>query len=154
MPDDLHDRDVLAWSEHQATLLRRTASGERVNDIDWAHVVEEIEGVGLSELHAVQSLLQQILVHLLKLHFWPQLGTARHWRGEIVAFQGDLHRRFAPSMRQRIDLPKLFLVAAVQVGKLQYAGRPAASAPEPCPVSIDELLHGSTEDIEAALAGR
>jgi Domain of unknown function DUF29 len=53
MPDDLYDRDILAWSEHQATLLRRAALGERVNDIDWAHVVEEIEDVGLSELNAV-----------------------------------------------------------------------------------------------------
>jgi hypothetical protein len=25
MPDDLYDRDVLAWSEHRATLLRRAA---------------------------------------------------------------------------------------------------------------------------------
>jgi hypothetical protein len=25
MPDDLYDRDVLAWSEHQAMLLRRAA---------------------------------------------------------------------------------------------------------------------------------
>jgi hypothetical protein len=65
MPDDLYDRDVLAWSEHQATLLRRVARGERVNDIDWTHVVEEIEDVGLSELNAVRSYLRQILAHLL-----------------------------------------------------------------------------------------
>jgi hypothetical protein len=31
MPDDLYDRDVLAWSEYQADLLRRLARGERVN---------------------------------------------------------------------------------------------------------------------------
>jgi len=31
MPDDLYDRDALAWSEHQASLLRRVARGERVN---------------------------------------------------------------------------------------------------------------------------
>jgi hypothetical protein len=32
MPNDLYDRDVLAWSEHQADLLRRLARGEQVND--------------------------------------------------------------------------------------------------------------------------
>jgi hypothetical protein len=63
MPDDLYDRDALAWSEHQADLLRRLARGERVNDVDWAHVVEEIEDVGLAELHAVESCLDQMLVH-------------------------------------------------------------------------------------------
>ena len=152
VPDDLYDRDVLAWSEHQATLLRRAASGERVNDIDWAHVVEEIEDVGLSELHAVQSLMQQMLVHLLKLQGWPQRSAAGHWRGEIVAFQADLCRRFAPSMRQRIDLPQLYGLAAAQVGKLRYAGRPAAPAPEHCPVTLADLLTKSPEDLEALFA--
>ncbi|WP_428532892.1 DUF29 family protein [Rhodopila sp.] len=84
MPDDLYDRDALAWSEHQATLLRRAASGEQVNDIDWAHVFEEIEGGGLSELHGVQSDLGQILVHLLKLMAGLRsppaaIGAARSW---------------------------------------------------------------------------
>ncbi len=60
MPDELYDRDVLAWSERQARLLCRVAGEERVSDVDWAHVVEEIKDVGLSELNAVQSHLRQI----------------------------------------------------------------------------------------------
>ena len=67
MPDILYDRDALAWSEQQAALLRRHAAGERVNGIDWDHVVEEIEDVGLSELRMVRSYLGLILLHLLKL---------------------------------------------------------------------------------------
>ena len=47
MPDDLYERDILAWSERQAELLRRVANGERVNDVDWPHVVEEIADVGI-----------------------------------------------------------------------------------------------------------
>src|SRR5208283_3621462 len=108
MPDDLHDRDVLAWSEHQADLLRRLARGERVNDVDWAHVVEEIEDVGLSELNAVQSHLRQMLVHLLKVRGWPDHASVRHWREEIATFQAEAAQRFAPSMRQRIDLDLLY----------------------------------------------
>ena len=42
MPDDLYERDFLSWSEQQAELLRRTALGERVNGVDWPHIVEEI----------------------------------------------------------------------------------------------------------------
>ena len=68
MPDGLYERDVLAWSQHQADLLRRLGRGERVNDVDWANIAEEIEDVGLSELHAVESFLNLIIVHLLKLH--------------------------------------------------------------------------------------
>jgi hypothetical protein len=94
MPDDLYDRDALAWSERQADLLRRLARGERVNDIDWDHVVEEIEDVGLSELHAVESYLEQLLAHLLKLRGWPEFEARDHWRGEIVTF-----RRGRPTLR-------------------------------------------------------
>jgi hypothetical protein len=150
MPDDLYDRDVLAWSEHQAMLLRRAARGERVNDIDWTHVVEAIEDVGLSELNAVHSYLRQILVHLLKLHGWPGLGACRHWRSEIVAFQTDAQRRFTPSMRQRIDLDAIYARAVLQIEPLRYGGRPALAAPTTCPVTLDALLSASCSDLEAA----
>ena len=46
MPDNLYLLDTLAWSEQQAALLRRLAAGERVNDLDWPHVIEEIEDAG------------------------------------------------------------------------------------------------------------
>jgi hypothetical protein len=152
MPDDLYDRDILAWSERQATLLRHAARGERVNDIDWTHVVEEIEDVGRSELNAVHSYLRQILVHLLKLHGWPTLGACRHSRSEIVAFQTDAQRRFAPSMRQRIDLDALYMRARLQIEPLRYARSEALAAPGACPVSLEELLTASCAELEAAFA--
>jgi len=152
MPDDLYDRDVLAWSEYQADLLRRVARGERVNDIDWDHVVEEIEDVGRSELNAVKSYLRQILVHLLKLNGWPALSATRHWRSEIVAFQADIADRFAPSMRQRIDLAEIYGRAVRQIEPLRHGGKPARSSPAIGPVTLDQLLTGSISDLEAAFA--
>ena len=150
MPDDLYDRDVLAWSEHQATLLRRVARGERVNDIDWTHVVEEIEDVGLSELNAVRSYLRQILAHLLKLHGGPDLSACNHRRSEIAAFQADAQQRFAPSMRQRIDLATIYAQALRQIEPLRYSGRQALAAPAACPVTIDELLTAPCATLETA----
>jgi chromosome segregation ATPase len=44
---DLYGEDIHLWSERQSALLRRLAAGEAVtNQIDWPHVVEEIEDVG------------------------------------------------------------------------------------------------------------
>jgi hypothetical protein len=152
MPDDLYDRDALAWSEHQAALLRRVARGERVNEVDWDHVVEEIEDVGLSELHAVASFLEQLLTHLLKLRGWPDLN-ARDRRSEIVAFQAGARRRFAPSMRQRIVLEELYGSAVRQVEKLRYGGHDAPAAPATCPVTLDQLLRSPTEELELTFSG-
>ena len=155
MPDDLYDHDALAWSERQAALLRRVARGERVNDVDWDHVVEEIEDVGLSELNAVYSYLRQILVHLLKLHGWPDLESEQHWRAEIAAVQSDAARRFAPSMRRRIDLADIYDQAKRQIGLTRYGGKAPLTPPTICPVTLDELLSAWVEDLEAAfLAAR
>jgi len=150
MPEDLYDRDVLAWSEHQADLLRRLARGERVNDLDWEHVVEEIEDVGLSELHAVESYLELIIVHLLKIQAWPGSDAVNHWQAEIVSFQSNAARRFAPSMRQRIGLAGLYSASVKQVTKLS-SGQGAAQWPTECPFTLDQLLHEADAALVAQL---
>jgi hypothetical protein len=151
MPDDLYHRDALAWSEHQADLLRRVARGERVNDVDWDHVVEEIEDVGISELRAVESFLRQMLVHLLKLRGWKDNPAAYHWREEIATFQAEAAQRFTPSMRQRIDLDRLFQAARRQLVDVTYDGRAPLSWPETCPLTLDQLLTERRPALEAAM---
>lgn len=154
MSNDLYECDALAWSERQAALLRRVATGERINDVDWDHVVEEIEDVGLSELHTEQSYLQRIMVHLLKWHGWPEIGAEQHWRAEIVTFQSDAERRFAPSMRQRIDLAKIYQRAVQQIEFIRYGGNPAVTPPAACPVTLDQLLTASCAELETAFSSQ
>src|SRR4051812_23871308 len=86
MPDDLYDRDILAWSIAQAERLRRVAAGERANDVDWVNAIAEIESVGRSEARSGDSLLTQAMVHALKVAAWPDHMAARKWRNEITAF--------------------------------------------------------------------
>ena len=79
--------------------------------------------MGLSELNAVRSHLRLMLVHLLKVYGWPDHLSVAHWREEIAAFQAEAAQRFAPSMRQRIDLDRLYAAALKQVGAAEYGGR-------------------------------
>lgn len=139
MAESLYDADILIWSERQAELLRRLAAGERVNDdVDWANVIDEVESVGRSELNAVESLLFQALIHLLKLQAYPGSGSAPHWRGEARAFLSQAKRRFSPSMRTRIALADLHK-DAVEAASAAY---PEVDRwdPEACPFTLDELL--------------
>ncbi len=148
MPDDLYDRDILAWSEHQAALLRRMAAGERLNErVDWANVIEEVESVGRSDLIACESLLVQALVHLLKLHAWPTSQAAAHWRPETRAFLSQVRRRFSPSMRQRIVLADLYSDALKQFGDTTDDAGAPRSVPDRCPFGLDELLGGEVADL-------
>src|SRR5690349_20889851 len=85
MPQDsLYDTDILTWSTTQAERLRRVAAGERVNDVDWTNVIEEIESVGKSQSRSVLSHLRMTLLHALKLTAWPDHRDAPHWQIELV----------------------------------------------------------------------
>ena len=148
MPDDLYRDDTLAWSRQQAERLRRLAAGERVNDLDWPHVIEEIEDVGKAQLYACESLLSRALEHLLKLSLWPEHVSAAHWRREVRSFLRDASRVFAPSMRQAIDVTALHRAARKDVLADPYDGQPAGDPAADCPITLDELLAGA-DDVEA-----
>ena len=151
MPDDLYEQDILAWSDHQADLLRKVARGQRVNGVDWEHVVEEIEDAGLSELNAVRSYLRQMLVHLLKVHSWPDHASVRHWREKIAAFQAEAAQRFAPSMRQRIDLDQLYARALRQLTVVDYEP-PRLPWPTHTLLTVDWLLNDEVAALESRMA--
>ena len=63
----LYDEDILVWSEQQAAALRSLASRRDLpNELDLANVIEEIEDVGRSEFHTVESHdARMILAHLV-----------------------------------------------------------------------------------------
>jgi len=137
---DGYDTDILLWSEHQAQLLRRLAAGERVNDLlDWENVIEEVDSVGRQQLHAVESLLFQSLVHMLKAQGWPEARDAENWRADARGFGSQAANRFAPSMRQRLDLDRIYR-QALRALPATVDGQPSQALPEACPATLDELL--------------
>ena len=149
MPDDLYTRDILEWSGQQAALLRRLAAGERVNAaVDWPHVIEEVADVGRAELHACESLLRQAMVHLLKLHSGED-APARHWRAEVVGFLADAAQRYTESMRQRIELDRIYRRALHQAREATRAK--LADAPANCPWDLPQLLDEAA-DLDTLLA--
>jgi hypothetical protein len=141
MVNDLYDADILEWSERQADLLRRVAAGERLNDNapDWPNIIEEIESVGRSQLTAVRSLLTQALLHMLKADAWPNSSAVLGWQAESVRFRVDAADIFAPSMRQHIDIEKLYARARRMMPKM-IDGEPPLPVPETCLMTLDELL--------------
>jgi len=138
---DLYDTDILLWSEQQRDLLRRIAAGgEPLNEApDWPNIIEEIESVGNEQLHAVESLLVQALAHMLKASAWPLSREVPHWQAEARGFRDDAADRFAPSMRQRIDLARLYRRAGRRLPET-IDGQPPLPMPEACPVTLDDLL--------------
>ena len=148
---DLYDTDILAWSEIQADALRQLATRRDLpNALDLAHVVEEIEDVGKSELNAVKSFVRLILGHAIKCLAAPDAPSVRHWHAEIGNWQSELADRLTPSIRRRVD-PHVLWGRAVRQAELELLEQAhdteavAALRGTRCPVSIDDLL----TDLEA-----
>lgn len=139
----LYDEDILLWSEQQAEIIRRLGQRSRdlPNELDIANIAEEIESVGRSELASVESYLRLILLHLAKLAVDPGTPSARHWRSEIVAFDADMRGRYSPSMRQRIDVERIWDAARRQL--MENAEEPDGLShvlPKRVPLKMEELL--------------
>ena len=143
----LYDDDILLWSEQQAAAIRKlgTARRDMPNELDIENVAEEIESVGRSELAAVKSYLRLIFLHLIKMVVEEGTQASGHWRSEIVGFHSEMMSRYAPSMRQRIDVSKIWSSARDQ-SMLAYEGsqeQVVSELPVVCPYSLDELTAGA-----------
>jgi hypothetical protein len=152
--NEVYWQDILLWSESQGQLLRRLAQGERVEGVGWDHVIEEVEGVGRSEWHPVESLLLQAMVHLLEAAAWPDAQSGEHWRSEIIGFLVRAKRCFAPSMLRRISLEELYSDALKQVRATTIDGQPPGPLPDECPFTLDALLSADRDALEAQLRNR
>jgi hypothetical protein len=154
MPDDLIHKDAYAWSLAQADRLRRLRAGERVNDLDWDNIIEEIESLGRSEATAVESLLGQSVLHLLKIRAWPGHPAARKWRVDAAEFLLQAQERYRPSMAQIVDLPRVLHYARKRL-PLQRFTTPAQPLPPIGDIPLSVLAEDTPLDaLEAALFPR
>jgi Domain of unknown function DUF29 len=139
---DLYDADFYAWTQQQAEALRTHFKGD--NRLDVEHLAEEVEDLGKSDLQAVESYIQQIITHLLKLDYSGFELPRRHWRSEIVAFRTSVRRKLSPSIERKVRaaLSELYedarRMAAASLDAEPDLGR---RLPKGCPYDWDALWH-------------
>ena len=144
--DGLYDSDFLAWTSDQARRLRALArSGSNV-DLDLPHVAEEVDDMGRSQIQAVESLVANVIAHLLKIEHASASQPHAHWRVEIAAWRGDIAARLddSPSIRGRLDLERAYRRAAaiVRISLREHEGR-TVDLPELCPFALERILDQS-----------
>jgi hypothetical protein len=138
---DVYDEDFVLWTEQQATLLRRRAAGELVNDVelDWLNLAEEIEAVGGNTRRELRSRLARLLQHLLKWQYQPDLRS-RSWRATIRAQRKEIEDLLSDNPSLRARLPE-FLAAAyprARAAALDETG--LLNLPQASPFTIEQTL--------------
>lgn len=75
----LYQADFYAWTQQQAALLQ----AEEFTEVDWQNLIEEIEDMGNSQRDALESHLEVLLRHLLKLYCLPASNPSHKWRATV-----------------------------------------------------------------------
>ena len=137
--DTSYDKDIVAWSQEQACLLR---SGQ-LSELDVEHIAEEIEDVGKSEQRELASRMAVLLCHLLKWKYQPaDQGTS--WEATIQTQRNSIARRLnkTPSLQASFSdadwwadaWDDALAQAATETG-LRYQGFPAT-----CPWTAGQVM--------------
>jgi Domain of unknown function DUF29 len=137
---DLYEQDFYAWAREQATLLR----AGRFEELDLAHLSEEVDDLGESLYRSVRSRIRTIIEHLLKLQHSPAAAPRSLWLDTIHTQRADLEDDLTASLRRRLrsELPKQYARArAAAARSLRRHGETAAAdaLPESCPYTLDQI---------------
>jgi hypothetical protein len=140
---ELYDVDFYAWTQQQAEVLRTHFKGD--NRLDVEHLAEEIEDLGGSELQAVESFVEQIIAHLLKLDYSAQTDPRAHWRAEVLNFRRSVERKISPTIRRKVeaDLEGSYRRAReiAALGAMVHEPDLIRRLPRTCPYDWDAVWH-------------
>jgi hypothetical protein len=132
-----YERDVYAWSQEQARLIREG----RWDAIDRENVAEEIESVGRSEFSKLESALRVLMLHMLKWDHQPE-RRGSSWRLSIAEQRARLRNVLAdnPGLRPRISEAMSRAYERARLRAIRETGRDEGTFPDTCPYSWDDVV--------------
>ncbi len=145
--DRLYEDDFYAWTRHQATALRRLAKTGPNADIDFPHLVDEVEDLGSERLSSVLDQTRRLIEHLLKLEHSPATDPRRGWLRTVDDACRAIEDRLTPTIRKELEreLPKLHAKAGKDAakelarrGEAEAAAALLATPPHPLERLLDE----------------
>ncbi len=135
----LYEEDENLWLEKTIELLKEN----RLQELDLETLIEELEELSKRDKNRVESLLRQIIVHLLLLQYWREEYeyNHRHWRGEIATFRIQLDRLLTTNLKKHLleNLDTIYQEAVFIV--LQKTELESSRIPVNCLYSLDRLLN-------------
>jgi Domain of unknown function DUF29 len=136
---DLYEDDFPLWAEHQATLLR----ARRFDELDLDNLIEEVEDLSRRERKSVESYVETIIDHLLKVAFSPNDRPQRGWLVTVDKQRAMLARELTATLRNHLqsELPALYAGLRRPVARqLEKDGVSLDALPSACPYTLDQIL--------------
>jgi hypothetical protein len=136
---DLYEADFALWAERQAELLR----SRRFDALDLENLIEEVEDLGRRERDTVESYIETILEHLLKLELSNADRPRRGWLVTVDRQRAKLARKLTTTLRNHLEteLPTLYAGLRRPVARQLEKDRASLDAlPAVCPYTLDQIL--------------
>jgi hypothetical protein len=134
---DLYEIDDYLWIQETVKLLRE----KQFNELDLENLIEELEDLGNEKKHRVESLLEQVIRHLLLLEYWDSEyeKNANHWESEIIGFRIQLRRYLTTNLYKHLNNEVLNLYQDA----LKFVKRKSKldNLPSECPYNLEQLLN-------------
>lgn len=133
-----YESDYYGWTQEQAALIR----AGKLDQVDLANVLEEIESMGKAQKEALRSRLRVLLAHLLKWQFQSDYPYRRSWELTIKNQRDELefHLSDNPSLRPKIPeaLGNAYRLAIRDAAR--ETGINEKAFPVECPWSYEQVM--------------
>jgi hypothetical protein len=132
-----YEIDYAGWVFEQVERLRSRA----VDELDLAHIAEELEDLGKSERRALGSHVRNLMIHLLKWEHQPERrGTS--WRLSIENHRSEIYELMLESPSLKVHLKNQVEKQYNQARRSAAleTGLPPERFPERCPYTKEQLV--------------
>ncbi len=100
---NLYDRDFTLWVEQIVIAIKK----RDFENMDWENLLEEIEDMGKSEKRSLDSYMQRLIEHILKLKYWySEVDKCRNgWKSEVSNSRNRIKRilKKNPSLKSYLE---------------------------------------------------
>jgi len=133
---ELYEIDDYLWVERTIELLKE----KKFDELDLENLIEELEDLGRERKNKVESLLRQIIIHLLLLEYWSQeyQYNAAHCQAEVTEFRFQIHGILTKNLQSYLASK----IELIYQNSVKYTQRKTNLSifPEKCPYTLEQLL--------------
>lgn len=100
-----YNTDFYGWTQEQAAKLRALLVDRTNLDLDIENIAEEIDSLGRSDYRQLVSRLEEVCIHLLKLHYSLSGEPRRGWKNSVRGQRYRLGKLLeeSPSLKPRLQ---------------------------------------------------
>ncbi len=135
MMKTFYEDDYAQWAEEMAQKLEE----KRFNELDLAHLVEEVRDLSKRERDKLLSSIRLILHHLLKWNYQTQ-KRSRSWQITIERERNNLEFYLEDSPSLKKYLCQEWIDKMYRLARLDAARETDLDFPKQCPYNLQDIL--------------